>query len=413
MAKDLIIGAFSNYGFDAVKPWIQSINDTGFEGDKVLICINTSENTQQQIRDAGFQVVAQPKSSNMMFHMERFYHIYNFLKVARGKYRYVVTTDVRDVIFQVNPRYWLENLLRDYDCQLISSSESITIENEDWNKHNIITSFGQELYEEIKKYDILNVGTLAGRGEAVCDLCGMLFQLSMNRKDWVADQAAYNVLMRWYPYNDVTIPTTLGDDWACNLHVTNYFGAKNLKTFINQPLPYFEDGLVKSGKTNEPFAIVHQYDRDPEIKKFYEGNEYIIVDCPPAADSPITKSVLLVADLAIVPFIPDGLNMTAAVKIRDTIEDAKIMNPYLRGLLLLNRVEPNTKITMEVMKLLPEFNMPKANIKLHKRTHYAETFLMGATVHNLKSKAKEAIEEIEAFTDEVLEFLNSPQAEEA
>ena len=127
MAKDLIIGAFSNYGFDAVKPWIQSINDTGFEGDKVLICINTSENTQQQIRDAGFQVVAQPKSSNMMFHMERFYHIYNFLKVARGKYRYVVTTDVRDVIFQANPRYWLENLLVDYDYQLISSSESITV----------------------------------------------------------------------------------------------------------------------------------------------------------------------------------------------------------------------------------------------------------------------------------------------
>ena len=57
MAKDLIIGAFSNYGFDAVKPWIDSINDTGFEGDKVLICINTSENTQQQIRDAGFQEI--------------------------------------------------------------------------------------------------------------------------------------------------------------------------------------------------------------------------------------------------------------------------------------------------------------------------------------------------------------------
>jgi len=270
MAKDLIIGAFSNYGFDAVKPWIQSINDTGFEGDKVLICINTSENTQQQIRDAGFQVIAQPKSSNMMFHMERFYHIYNFLKTKRWVYRYVVTTDVRDVIFQVNPRYWLENLLVDYDYQLIYSSESIAIENEEWNKHNIITSFGQELYDEIKKYDVLNVGTLAGRGEAVCDLCGMLFQLSMNRKDWVADQAAYNVLMRWYPYNDVTIPTTLGDDWACNLHVTNYFGAKNLRPFINQPLPYFEDGLVKSGKTNEPFAIVHQYDRDPVIKKFYE-----------------------------------------------------------------------------------------------------------------------------------------------
>jgi hypothetical protein len=270
MAKDLIIGAFSNYGFDAVKPWIQSINDTGFEGDKVLICINTSEETNQQIRDAGFQVIAKPKSSNMMFHMERFYHIYNFLKEKRWVYRYIVTTDVRDVIFQENPKYWLQNYLPDYDYYLIASSESIAIQDEEWNKHNIVTSFGEELYDEIKKLDVLNVGTLAGRGEAVCDLCGMLFQLSMNRKDWVADQAAYNVLMRWYPYNDTTRMTSLEDDWVCNLHVTNYAGAKNLRPFINQPLPYFEDGLVKSGVTDAPFAIVHQYDRDPIIKKFYE-----------------------------------------------------------------------------------------------------------------------------------------------
>jgi hypothetical protein len=270
MAKDLIIGAFSNYDFDAVKPWIQSINDTGFEGDKVLICINTTEETNAQIVDAGFQVIAKPKNSNMMFHMERFYHIYNFLKERRWVYRYVVTTDVRDVIFQENPKYWLQDILVDHDIQLLSSSESIKIKDEEWNKQNIITSFGQELYEELKDKEVLNVGTLAGRGEAVCDLCGMLFQLSLNRKDWVADQAAYNVLMRWYPYNDITRCTDLGDTWACNLHVTNYFGAKSLKPFINESLPYFEDGLVKSGKTNEPFAIVHQYDRDPTIKKFYE-----------------------------------------------------------------------------------------------------------------------------------------------
>jgi hypothetical protein len=270
MAKDLIIGAFSNYGYDAVKPWIQSINDTGFEGDKVLICINTTEQTNAQIIDAGFQVIAKPRSSNMMFHMERFYHIYNFLKEKRYAYRYVVTTDVRDVIFQENPKYWLEDMLTDYNIQLLSSSESIKIKDEEWNKQNIITSFGQELYDELKDKEVLNVGTLAGRGEAVCDLCGMLFQLSMNRKDWVADQAAYNVLMRWYPYNDVTRCTDLSDTWTCNLHVTNYFGAKNLRPFINQSLPYFEDGLVKSGQTKEPFAIVHQYDRDPIIKKFYE-----------------------------------------------------------------------------------------------------------------------------------------------
>ena len=51
MAKDLIIGAFSNYDYDAVKPWIESINQTDFSGDKVLITINVSEETNQKIRE--------------------------------------------------------------------------------------------------------------------------------------------------------------------------------------------------------------------------------------------------------------------------------------------------------------------------------------------------------------------------
>ena len=41
--KDLIIGAFKNYNYEQVKPWIESINQTTFKGDKVLIAIDASE----------------------------------------------------------------------------------------------------------------------------------------------------------------------------------------------------------------------------------------------------------------------------------------------------------------------------------------------------------------------------------
>lgn len=148
-----------------------------------------------------------------------------------------------------------------------------------------------------------------------------------------------------------------------------------------------------------------------EIKKYYDDYEYILVDCPPAADSGISKSVLLVADLALIPFIPDGLNMAAAVKIRDTIEDAQVMNSNLRSLLVLNRVESKTILTNEVIDLLPDFNMPQAETRLHKRTHYPETFLTGSTVHSLKKKAESAIDEIERLTDEVIAFLQKPLVE--
>ena len=35
--KDLIIGAFTNYDYSQLKPWAESISESGFTGDKILI----------------------------------------------------------------------------------------------------------------------------------------------------------------------------------------------------------------------------------------------------------------------------------------------------------------------------------------------------------------------------------------
>lgn len=166
-----------------------------------------------------------------------------------------------------------------------------------------------------------------------------------------------------------------------------------------QPFPANVFNLAAADKK------IHQ-----ELRKYYEHYDYIFVDCPPNADSPLGKSALLVADIAIVPFIPDGLGMASATKIRDTIEDVQTLNESLKGYLLLNRVEANTVSNKKIMDMLPEFNMPQLNTILNKRAHFSETFLYGQTVHYLKNKAKEAIIEIEQLADEVLELLNNKSA---
>ena len=95
----------------------------------------------------------------------------------------------------------------------------------------------------------------------------MLFR---SRADWVADQAAYNIMMGWRQYNRTTHIARLKDAWACNLHVTNkpdqlsQFGP-----FLLEPRPTFENGLVVN-ENKTPFCIVHQYDRVPELKNYYE-----------------------------------------------------------------------------------------------------------------------------------------------
>ena len=41
-----------------------------------------------------------------------------------------------------------------------------------------------------------------------------------------------------------------------------------------------------------------------EVRKFIDDYSVVIIDCPPAADSQVPQSALLVADLVLVPIIP-------------------------------------------------------------------------------------------------------------
>ena len=163
-------------------------------------------------------------------------------------------------------------------------------------------------------------------------------------------------------------------------------------------LPASVIGLWKAGRK------IHQ-----EIKRFVGDYEYIIVDCPPAASAPVAQSALLVADLALVPFIPGTIDALAAPKIRDAIESAQVINETLRAFLLLNRVEYNWKISDQVVSLLPDFNMSVFKGKLTKRAAYVESPGIGNSVHQLKGKKEKiapVILEIDALTDEVLTILS-------
>ncbi len=162
-------------------------------------------------------------------------------------------------------------------------------------------------------------------------------------------------------------------------------------------LPANVIGLWKAGRK------IHQ-----EIKQFVDLYDYIIVDCPPAANAPIAKSSLLIADLAIVPFIPGTIDALAAPKIRDAIESAQVINPDLKAFLLLNRVEENWVISKQIIDMLPSFKMPILKAKLTKKAAYVESPGIGNSVHQLKGKKEKinpVIQEVEIFTDEILSIL--------
>lgn len=268
MAKDLIIGAYTSYKFDLLKPWIHSIKETGFDGDIVLIAVDAEEETVKQIENEGVIVVRAKNEQRMMIHMLRFLYIYNHLKL-NPNYRYVITTDVRDVIFQSNPSVYLQKIFGSKDKGIIAQSEAIKIKDEPWNRDNIIKNFGHYFYDVVKEQPVYNVGILAGTSEYIKDLCFTLFQLSSNRPDWVADQAAYNMLINYKPWSNTTLKMNLSDAWAINAHVTNKPDQlKEFEPYLLEQRPNMVDGVVKNSD-GKPFVIVHQYDRVPEWMEYY------------------------------------------------------------------------------------------------------------------------------------------------
>ena len=162
-----------------------------------------------------------------------------------------------------------------------------------------------------------------------------------------------------------------------------------------QPFPASVIGLAAAN------TKVHR-----EVQKFANDYNFIIIDCPPSADSQVAQSALLITDVALVPVIPSPPDLWAAIGIGKTIEGARTVNEQLKARLVLNQLQTNTTLGREALAILPEFGIDLAKKSLSFRQMYRQCAAFGQTVHNFGSKAKEAIEEIEALTDEVLSLMD-------
>lgn len=144
-----------------------------------------------------------------------------------------------------------------------------------------------------------------------------------------------------------------------------------------------------------------------EVKKFIEDYDYILIDCPPAADSPVPQSALLIADLAIVPLLPSPLDLWAAVGIKQVIENVSDLNENLRSRLVLNQCQPRTTLSQESLDVLSEFGIPLFKTYLQHRQVYRQCAVYGQTVHDFGSKANSAIAEIDSLTDETIKIVKT------
>ena len=274
--KDLIIGTSTNYDWDKLKYWVNSINQSGFEGDKVLVLLNCDKETVKKVSLAGFTVVGghQDAEGNLVHqspipvHVERFLHMHNFLKTR--EYRYIITTDVKDVVFQLNPSEYIEKNMGE-EKDLIFASESLRYLDEPWGNENLFQTYGNYIYENYKRNEIFNVGVLAGRGDAMKDLFINIFAAAIGRPIPICDQSTFNFMIQSSWFKRTSLYMRSEDAWACQLGTTaDPSKIEQFRPLLIEPEPILKDGKI-STSTGIPFTIVHQYDRVPAWRHIIEA----------------------------------------------------------------------------------------------------------------------------------------------
>ena len=271
--NDIVIGFITGYKYDhKVKNWVESLIDSGFTGTKMMITYNIDKDVVDKLESKGFTVI--PLQVNGQFNIVnvRFLHIWQFLKNIANKPRYIIQTDVADVVFQCNPSDWLEQNIG--DKKLCASAEGLKYKDESWGIHNMFKSFGPLAADYMQNTPIYNAGVTAGTYEEYIDLCYNVSLLCNGAPQFVEggggpDQAALNLLLSLKPYKDITLYTNHDDGWACQCGTTvDPNKIDKFRPNLLSPEPVWKDGKVFTS-TGKEYSIVHQYNRVPEWNQFY------------------------------------------------------------------------------------------------------------------------------------------------
>lgn len=289
--KDVLVGVFSNHSWDQVRPWAESLVASGFEGDKIAVTYGVAPSVTDKLHSLGFDIHRKDifdvrNRANIV--VQRFFDVPDVLSdYVRSEHR-LITTDVADVIFQRNPSEVLDKLIGDSEL-ILASGEGLTYENEPWSQRNMKLTFGEEAYNSLREHEILCAGVIAGRMDVLCAALSDVYFKCQGLPDQTPggggpDQAAFNLLMRG-SYRNECLVTGHNDEWAAQMGTTihavkagagdiglAYANSQDKEAFLAGFManslwyqPEIVNGQVIGGHLRDPFAIVHQYNRVPEL----------------------------------------------------------------------------------------------------------------------------------------------------
>ena len=243
----------------------------GFSGDRAVMVHDTDRQTIDRLQSRGFAVHSFDPQEIGAGYAYRFSFVDNFAHRFQAyfeylsklpnlaDYRYVIATDVRDVVFQSNPSLWLEaHLGRKSIC---ASCEGLSYGHEAWNDECMRLGYPR-LYDRMASRPIWNCGVQAGDIRVMKDFWLQLAMAGAAGLD-PADQAAYNILLSLHPWSAMTLFAMSEDGWACQAGTTAWpERIEGFRPHLLESEPTF-DGTFACTSGGTPHVILHQYDGVP------------------------------------------------------------------------------------------------------------------------------------------------------
>lgn len=141
------------------------------------------------------------------------------------------------------------------------------------------------------------------------------------------------------------------------------------------------------------------------LNSIQTSTEYCLIDCPPSVHSVQMQEALRLSDLALIPVQPSPLDIWATVHIENEVESARQENRKLSALLVINQLEPRTRVSQLMRRALDEIALPAAKTSIRRRAVYRNSFLEGRTVHDPGTRGGLASDEIHQLIREMETLL--------
>ena len=146
-----------------------------------------------------------------------------------------------------------------------------------------------------------------------------------------------------------------------------------------------------------PRPTVHK-----EIAQIGQGYDHIVIDGPPRVTD-LARSVIMAADVVLIPVQPSPYDIWAADEVVKLIQEAAIYKQNQKAAFVVNRKIANTAIGRDVGEALAGYQLPVLVATVTQRVLFAEAAAQGKAVFEL-DKAGQAAAEIDAVRNELMEF---------